>query len=486
MGVQYLSMAYGQCGKWLESKQAAMNGLELDPGRAEFWNCIGDAYLKLQKPDAAQIFYSSAKKCSPNALGGAIYTSPTALKEYPAHQLAQIHLSRGDWQSALGEAEVLESCKHPAANEFKAKAEQIRKASIVPRGTDLVETDDIVISTPPNVVTSDWDELVLKQKGMGGSETACIEVARLLKKKTGRNVKVFMKRKSSDFMPSGVEYHPIDKLEGYFRRYKPAAHIAWRHSVKLTEAPTYVWSHDLVTPGGQFQDNYTKYWCLTEFHKHFVMDMQGVSEDKIDVISNGIDPELFKEVQGVPKNPTKVFFSSSPDRGWERAIEICKRARNQVPELELHLFYGTGNMRKMGMEAEADRLDQMVKDNDFVKYHGFVGKKELVRHIRESAVWLYPADFIETSCITAMEALCAGTWPLVRNMGALKYTLGEAIKKDMCRVLDIDACDDETYSQWSTYLVDAIQNELWKKVDVSLDDYSWEKATKGIVESMGL
>jgi len=484
MAQQYLSMAYGQCGKWDESLTIALNGLRKAPERSELLICVADALVRIGNSRAAKGYYEHAKHGESISVGGTIYTSPHARLIYPYYQLAHIYLQEYNWKAAEKELQHLEKMGEQPVD-LIARCNEMKALDQQPQSSDLVENLDIVISTPPGVYVSEYDENVLQREGLGGSETALVEVARLLHQKTKRPVKVFQKRRQSEEMPSGVEYLPIEQAADYFRRYKPSRHIAWRHANDLTPAKTYVWSHDLITPGIEKLKDNMKLWCLTEFHKNFVHDLRGVSKNKIDIVQNGIEPKLFENSHLV-KIPHKVIFSSSPDRGWERAIEICKRSREVIPDLELHLFYGTGNMRKAGHESEANRLDNLVAQYDWVKYHGFVDKQTLVNHFLESAVWLYPADFIETSCITAMEALCAGAFPLVRNMGALRYTLKEAYEHGMCDILDLDAYDDTTYSQWADKLTEHLLAESYKKVDVDRSFYSWENRIEGYIKSMNL
>jgi glycosyltransferase involved in cell wall biosynthesis len=233
------------------------------------------------------------------------------------------------------------------------------------------------------------------------------------------------------------------------------------------------------------QDNYTKLWALSEFHKHFLIDLVRLKPEKIDVLRNGIDPELFRE-KPTSKNPVKVIFSSSPDRGWEPAIEICRLARQKIPNLELHLFYSTSNMRKAGLEAEANRYDRMASSEPWIHSHGMVDKKTLIAHFKDAAVWLYPTDFLETFCITALEALCSGTYPLVRAIGALPYTLGDAEAAGMCKLMDRDALCPEDYEIWANELVSSIMEERWRLVNVDPDQYSWENVTKDFIKAMNL
>lgn len=486
MAIQYLGMSYFGCEKYAQTLATAMNGMQLSPDRAEFWILAGDANVKMGRVKEAIPYYEGAKKCSAVSMGGLTFTSPAARINYPSYQIAQIAGSMGDAQTMIAEASLLKAVGDPLGEQIEVTAKDILKKATGPKAEDLIQTNDILITCPPTGAMTDWDERSIVKNGAGGSETACIEVARLLKQKTGLPVKVFQPRKTADKMESGVEYIPSQKLVDYAFKYKPKVHIAWRHSAPLTPAPTFVWSHDLVTPGAEDTRHYSKYLCLSEFHKEFVKDVQQVTDDKIAVVSNGIDPTLFSHREMVQKVPHKVIFSSSPDRGMERCIEIVKRCQDEFPDIELHLFYGFENMRKFGMADEANRLEKMIRDHSFVKYHGFVTKDVLMNHFMESAVWLYPADFIETSCITAMEAMCARTWPIVRAMGALPYTLKEAIEKNQCDLLYQDASCAEEYNYWADKLKEALRLQKWKTMDINPQDYSWQKATEGIMKVMGL
>lgn len=485
MAQQFLAMAYAACGKHQHALNVALLGIQLEPSRAEFFIIVGDALCNLNKMMDAIPFYEAAKICGAGNVNGAIYSSPIAKNIYPYYQLAQIYLRVMDTKSAQKQVDQLKAQGHPDAAQFQAQIDLIDKTNIAPFSAELTKTDDIVITTPPASYTKEWDEIALERDGLGGSETACVEVARELHKQTGRPVKVFMNRRTADVMPSGVQYLPLQALEQYFQKFQPHRHIAWRHAATLTKAPTFVWSHDLLSAGCERSENYHKIWALSGFHKHFLHDIGHVPMEKIEIVPNGIDPELFKE-KYTTKNPLKVIFSSSPDRGWKPAIEICKLAREKLPNLELHLFYSTANMRKLGLDVMANEYDRLATSEPWIHSHGMVDKKTLVKHFKESAVWLYPTDFLETFCITALEAICSGTYPLVRGIGALPYTLADAEAKGMCKIMEKDASCAEEYQIWADELVNAILDERWRRVEVDPDQYSWSNATKHFIKSMDL
>ena len=486
MTIQYLSMAYGACERWEEALQIALQGIHLEPERSELWILGGDANYKLGRKSAAVNFYEMAKRGASSAMGGLTFTDPQSRNLYPFVQIATIAQEFHNGPLLKAQAEHLKTLEHPNADHLLSLADSFNVLNDIPEPDKLIQTEDVVITTPPMGATKNWDENSLEREGTGGSETAAIEIARWIKIKTGRPVKIFQIRDTSEKMPSGVEYYPGAKAQQYFANYLPKAHIAWRHAVRLTKAPSYVWSHDLVTHSGERLDQYDKYLCLSGFHKEFVKDMQKVPDEKIIVTKNGINPKDFEHLKDVEKVPGKVIFSSSPDRGMERCIEICKRAREEVPDLELHLFYGFKNMRLAGDDAQADYLEGLINKHDWVKYHGMVDKKTLMRHFAESEVWLYPADFIETFCITALEALATKAYPLVRNIGALRYTLAEALEKDMCTMLEPDADGPAMYDLWANELVACLKEKKWQKVDINIDDYSWERAAEHFIEFMDL
>ncbi len=352
--------------------------------------------------------------------------------------------------------------------------------------SDLPKTEDVIITCPPGSMVTDWDENTLSEKGAGGSETAAIEVARWIKLKTNRRVKLFHVRKQRDVMPSGVEYVPLQELVGYTQNVEPKCHIAWRHSIRLTNAPSYSWCHDLQMPGGNVLKNYDKIIALSEFHKHYLIETNGIPAEKIMLATNGINPEDF--AFEAEKNPLKIVFSSSPDRGLDQAIEIVKKAREiSGLDLKLHTFYGFDNMRKAGHIEWADRLENMIKDNpDFVVHHGFVNKKELMKHFKEAAVWLYPADFIESNCITAMEAMATHAWPVFRAMGALPYTLKPALDRGLCDMLSVQPNGEANIGIWANTLVSAIIDKSYQKMDFSPEQFSWEKVADQFIRDFQL
>lgn len=287
-------------------------------------------------------------------------------------------------------------------------------------------------------------------KGIGGSEKAVIQMAPRLQAR-GYQVNVYanVPRDQRGVDPvTGVNWQHFGSFD--FDRTRDTA-IFWRGVPMLESKFKYrrriLWAHDVQRPQEWTPVRCAladQVWVLTNFHKSTLgekaIKMLG---DKIKVTRNGIDSARLREVLEAAKgkrDPFKIIYASSPDRGVLTAMKIFERAKQIEPRLKLHVFYGFNklwieNMAKQeyahipdaGRDvhlgeywsevlATADRLE--------IPWHGRVGWDELAAHMATAGVWLYPTRFPEISCMSAMEATALGCVPVHSNKYALAETLG--------------------------------------------------------------
>lgn len=466
----------------------ASDGMKAEPNRAEFPVILGDSYVRIGRIDRAVPYFSAAKACLRNfdsPYESAIYSFKDLYGQSPSLQLSKIYLHLGLLDKSKKEAqECFDVYQNEDAKNLLSEIDRV--SALVRIDGPKEQTEDIVFSCPPQSAY-EFDEELYKTKGIGGSETALIEMARHLKIKTGRPVKVFCMRKEKLIAESGVEYIPNTELNSYMSQKTPFVHIAWRHNIKCTNAPTYLWCHDLFTPTVEQTQNFDKFLALSQFHKDYTMGLQGVPEDKIIVTRNGLSPEKYK-FKPKAKNPNKIVWMSSPDRGLDRAIKIIEKARETLPELELHVYYGIEGLYKYGpqMSSLADYLKQMMSARAWIKYHGFTEQTKMYEEVSDAVVWSHPNNFIETYCITAIECLANNIFPVVRRLGALKDTLGEAEKTKSAALLDYDWDDDSSVELHAGAVVDAIKNKSWESMTFDIDKHSWSSIADEWIGFMGL
>ena len=290
---------------------------------------------------------------------------------------------------------------------------------------------DIIIYVGPGV--EGWNPETASKTGLGGSETAVIEMGKRLVS-LGHKVRVFGDCERLEGLFDGVEYLHHSKYcnltcDILITSRRPQA-VDEEYGIK--SKINFCWVHD-VNCGSSLTHSRSlkidKFLCLSKWHKsYFLRSHEFVHPDQVIVTRNGIDLSRF---QSFPvRDPKRAVYSSSPDRGMEVAITIWPRVRERVPGAELHIFYGFQTWEACADEAQwklINRLKQMLKDYETagVFFHGRVSQSQLAQEYMKSGVWPYSTWFSETSAITAMEAQAAGLRIVTSPIAALNETVGE-------------------------------------------------------------
>jgi glycosyltransferase involved in cell wall biosynthesis len=467
----------------------ATQALSLAPNRAEFHSIVGDCNLKLGRLVEALPWFGAAKHClgvaqPTDAFAGAIHSFSPLYKEYPRIQISKIYFHLGRLDDAIKEIKELLAMVPDHAEAKTVLAEYERLSPLTKLDGPRAKCEDIVFTCPPQTAYT-FDEELYKTKGMGGSETALIEMAKWLKELTGRRVLVFNMREQPMVAESGVEYYPTTAIHEYFSKFEPSCHIAWRHNIRLTKAPSYLWCHDLMIPGVENGLNQDKVLSLSPFHRDFLSSSQGVPRDRILLTRNGISPEKWEKIPQKTKIPYKFVYASSPDRGLDRLMHILDIVREKYP-VELHVYYGLDNLYKFGQSGLADKLKSMMNERAWVHYHGFTEQKSMYEQCADAAVWCHPNDFIETYCITVLEMMRAGAYAITRKWGGLADTIKPFEEQGMATLMEIDSVTPEQHKKWAEACIKAIEARAWEGVKMNPKDFSWRSVAKEWVGFLGL
>lgn len=474
LAIQYGATAAQVLKQFPESIDLAIRGLQLAPGRAEFFALIGDALCAQNQIQAAIPYFTAAKNChyeEPTRMAPPIFTAKHTYTVWPRLQLGRVYFNQGRLEEA--QAEVKEALRMGAGDEGRALLSEIEKIQakvVFPSVAEGIQTEDIVISCPP-VGIYEWDEDVYRTYGCGGSETAAIEMARHLSEITGRNVLIFNNRETVKTFGK-VSYHPSMQLSDYFNTKIPKVHIAWRHTEKLTNAPTYIWCHDLMAQGIERAEKYDFVFALSEFHKQYLSNLFGVPAEKIIVSRNGIDPTRW--VNPEPNKENVVVWSSSPDRGIERALQVMDLVVKEMPEVKFKAYYGFDNMLKLGKTDHVFAIQQMFNERPWAEMCGNQTQSRLTEELSKAKVWLYPTNFLETFAITAIEMALSQVYPVVREFGALPNTLSGIPSDVISR--DCESPGDREY--YAERVIAAIREEKWKQLHVDPTPYSWHSVAR--------
>ena len=263
--------------------------------------------------------------------------------------------------------------------------------------------------------------------GIGGSETCHIEVAERLAAR-GHDVTSYAPV-TSCFYQKGVKWAPYKLANAYGSReaFFIFRDVQWFKNSELprqhgqryyfvAQDVDYQWTEEAV-------NRVDRYLCLCKTHRDFTSQKYPIIADRISTTTNGIRSEVIRNVlaEGLPRDPHRLIYASSPDRGLLFILKNWKRIREFCPEANLRVFYGFDNADKLGTPElralKAQCLELMKQPG--ISWQGRIGQMDLYREWAQSSVWFYPSDWPETSCITCMDAQALGCIPITNRYWAV-------------------------------------------------------------------
>ena len=266
-----------------------------------------------------------------------------------------------------------------------------------------------------------------------GSEIMAINVAQALARK-GYRVFIFgdfegahnEEQYDTQCMHKGVQYMDEKKYWDFLKQFIVDILIVSRDIHNLVYLnnvrKAYLWVHDVLPSnsvvGGltiqYHKEKFKKIMCLCDWHANEVQRRLGVPDERLYTTRNAILPQRFS--RRPKKIPHRYIYTSSADRGLDNLLDMIPRIKQEFPETSLHLFCSIENTAK----GDAESLKRKISELDYVFLHNRVSQEELAHELLISDIWLYPTDFTETYCITALEAQAAGLLCVSTDVAALK------------------------------------------------------------------
>lgn len=317
-----------------------------------------------------------------------------------------------------------------------------------------------------------------KADGLGGSEKAVVQMAKRLQAR-GLKVSVYTNVPADE---RGIDSDGVNwQHYGAFDYERPRGTLLCWRSPELLELPLsakkrILWCHDVQDPRRWTDARAAladEVWVLSEYHATTLGPWREKLGSKVRITRNGIDADLYRRLLADPKlvrNPKKVIYASSPDRGLLTSIRTYRRALELDPAAmegsELHCFYGFTKLfwthardreywhvpdigREINAYEYAQACNLAADQEDTIAFRGRVGWEEMAREFCTAGVWLYPTRFDEISCMAAMEAQAAGCLPLCSARAALAET-----------VSPIAGVDPDNIDESARALIAAVQDPL--------------------------
>ena len=211
----------------------------------------------------------------------------------------------------------------------------------------------------------------------------------------------------------------------------------------------YIWAHDThLLPYGcnlsdtviidKWSDYIDGCVCQTQWHADEYARQYPIMKDKIHIINNGID-QLFPLLRP-QKIQNRFIYTSRTERGLKRILELWPEIVAALPDATLVISTYVAfpcNDDERDIQSRIAELNETYKTYTYttstvnyqiseearIRHLGQLNTEQLYAEMSKAEYWLYPTDWPETSCITAMEMLMSEVICLYYPVAGLTDTM---------------------------------------------------------------
>ena len=285
----------------------------------------------------------------------------------------------------------------------------------------------------------EWNYTYTQNNALGGSEKAVAYISKCFPK----DYNIFISGQVMNETIDNIQYinqnqltNLIDKTP--FHTVIVSRYIGFYEMFQTCSFyQSFIWAHDvlLLHYGSSLNETLIlKKWdkyingcvCLTEWHKTLFSDKYPTLKNKITLINNGLDIDSFSSIDtdNILKNnkiKNKFIYSSRPDRGLNVLLKLWPQIIEKIPDATLTIStYGS-----FPSNPEEVAMKNLIDATPSIHYLGKLNVEQLYLEMSTAEFWLYPTNWPETSCITALEMLMSEVICLYYPVAGLVNTIGD-------------------------------------------------------------
>jgi glycosyltransferase involved in cell wall biosynthesis len=278
-----------------------------------------------------------------------------------------------------------------------------------------------------------WNDTLVSQISLGGSEKAVAYVSRYFPKE----YEIYISGDVQDEKVGNITYINRHKLQNVLNTEQFHTIIVSRYISffvlynNFSCYQLFISSHD--SPG--FLNNYNNIsveniisdWnnaidgiiCLTNWHKENILKFHPCLSNKMNLINNGILIDNFPAKS--PKIKNKFVWTSCSYRGLNILLNLWEDILKYMPDATLDI----SSYNRFPSNDDDNAMLEIINKHDSIVHHGKLNSKQLYELMSRAEYWLYTTEFCETSCITALEMLMSEVVCLYYPLAGLIETMGD-------------------------------------------------------------
>jgi glycosyltransferase involved in cell wall biosynthesis len=223
------------------------------------------------------------------------------------------------------------------------------------------------------------------------------------------------------------------------------------------------------------EDMVKKIIVVSNFHKQRLMNELDLEEDYFFICNNAIDPISFDFNKFKSNKIIKIIHAASAPRGTMDLVRGIKLLNEDNIRVDIYNEFNPDYNNE---------LYESIKD-ERIFYHGRTPRRTVLNAFSTSHIYAYPCSitFEETFCLSQVESMSAGCFPVYSNMGALsEISMGYGNMYDLSNDLDNN---DKIFAEQINLTIKNIKNQNINTVEQSKkinERFSWENAKKQWIE----
>lgn len=309
-----------------------------------------------------------------------------------------------------------------------------------------------------------YDGSTLSKKGLGGSESAVILMAKELAN-LGFPTTVFNACNYDDAVAGiydGVTYRPVESItptenfdivissrtvvpfvpNHYYEAYNQATRFPCKlfEGIRNNAKMKILWMHDTFCNGDVNVEDLAvegyidKIFTLSDFHTSYVTTCDHGKRRNFEVLKNKIFQtrngmvKYFDEVDISSKDKNLFVYNASVTKGMIPLIDkIWPKIKSNLPQAKLKIIGGYYQFRsdspldEQGKTHQKLVQEQKYKDLD-IEFTGIISQKNIAEILCKANFFIFPGAFPETFGISTLEALAYNVPVLATRFGALEET----------------------------------------------------------------
>lgn len=214
-------------------------------------------------------------------------------------------------------------------------------------------------------------------------------------------------------------FEKLPKLKNYLCLILPG-----RVPNNILEYPNKIilWLHNTVDQFGpevlqelqelRFKNKIEHIITVSEFHKEVTSVFFQFPKEKISVVNNVLVPLNFNKEKFTDIKKIKIIHTSEPTRGMFTLIKSLQYIDEDF-DLEIYNIFDP--------ELDVDHKSDFFKlcNDERITFFGKTPKKTVMKALEESHIHAYPSNFIETFCLSQVEAMSGGLLCVYPKIGSL-------------------------------------------------------------------